>query len=309
MLARKRLSYAALLSAPLLVLAACGGDDITAAATVNGTEIPVSDVEALAEVMAASPEYEDVDSSEAEGEIQAAALSQLIFATVLQDGAGELGIEISDDHVADTLADVAQQFGGEDEMYAQLEEQGLDRDEVDRQIALFAMEDAVMAELSPSVSDEDIAAAYADGVPARHILVEGEDEATAAIERIDSGEECADVAAETSTDGSAAQGGDLGFVQPGMTVPEFETALFGAEEGELVGPIESDFGFHIIERLTKPDLADVEDDLRESLEQANMQEAQTAYQDFIAERMEAADVDVDSAFGEWDPEIGQVVPE
>jgi parvulin-like peptidyl-prolyl isomerase len=309
MFAPKRIfRRAALVAVPLVLLAACGGDDPTTAATVDGTDIPASEVEALAEAISGTPQYEQLDGADAEDQARADALGQLIFAVVLRAGAADLGIELDDDDIEDTLTQIAQEFGGDvEDMYAELGEQGMDREEVDRQIELFALEDAVMTELSPGVTDEAVEEAYEGGVPARHILVEESDQAVEAIDRITGGEDFADVAAETSTDSSAPGGGELGFIQPGMTVPEFEDALFGADEGELVGPVESDFGFHVIERLPKPELADVEDDIRAALEQMTMQEAQTTYQDFIRDRMESADITVDSAFGRWDPEIGQVV--
>src|SRR6185503_8816982 len=46
--------------------------------------------------------------------------------------------------------------------------------------------------------------------------------------------------------GSAAKGGDLGFFARGMMVPKFEDAVFQMKKGEIAGPVESDFGFHVI---------------------------------------------------------------
>mgnify|MGYP001627138960 CR=1 FL=1 len=60
-------------------------------------------------------------------------------------------------------------------------------------------------------------------------------------------EDFAELARINSKDpGSAQQGGDLGYFGKGRMVPEFESAAFGASEGEVVGPIETQFGFHII---------------------------------------------------------------
>jgi len=92
-------------------------------------------------------------------------------------------------------------------------------------------------------------------VRARHILIntdEDSDDARASImdirRRIQSGEDFATVAIEMSDDtGSGANGGDLGWFGPGMMVPPFQDAAFGAQIGSLVGPIETDFGFHLIE--------------------------------------------------------------
>ena len=55
-----------------------------------------------------------------------------------------------------------------------------------------------------------------------------------------------DVAREVSEDGSAAQGGDLGWAGPGMFVPEFEQAMNALQLGQVSEPIESRYGFHLI---------------------------------------------------------------
>ncbi len=52
---------------------------------------------------------------------------------------------------------------------------------------------------------------------------------------------------ESSDTGSAQTGGDLGFFGKGMMVAPFEAAAYGAQKGDIVGPIETDFGFHIIQ--------------------------------------------------------------
>lgn len=91
----------------------------------------------------------------------------------------------------------------------------------------------------------------------RHILVKPnevlDDEAarefiTSLKERIESGEDFAELAKEHSDDiGSAQEGGELGWTNPGQMVSEFETAMAGAEVGVLTDPVRSEFGWHILE--------------------------------------------------------------
>lgn len=67
-------------------------------------------------------------------------------------------------------------------------------------------------------------------------------------QRIESGEDFAELAKEHSDDiGSAQEGGDLGWTNPGQMVPEFETAMAGAEIGVITDPVRSEFGWHILE--------------------------------------------------------------
>jgi len=67
-------------------------------------------------------------------------------------------------------------------------------------------------------------------------------------ERIDNGEDFTSLAQEHSDDiGSAQEGGELGWTNPGQMVPEFETAMANAEIGVVTEPVRSEFGWHILE--------------------------------------------------------------
>jgi peptidyl-prolyl cis-trans isomerase SurA len=67
-------------------------------------------------------------------------------------------------------------------------------------------------------------------------------------DRIEAGETFADLARQYSDDiGSAAEGGELGWTNPGQMVPEFEATMAGAQEGTISEPFRSEFGWHILE--------------------------------------------------------------
>jgi peptidyl-prolyl cis-trans isomerase SurA len=96
---------------------------------------------------------------------------------------------------------------------------------------------------------------------ARHILLRTDPQLTQAKalgqlaeykQRIQSGKaDFASLAREFSQDGSAAQGGDLGWASPGMFVPEFEEVLNGLNEGEISAPMVSRFGVHLIQLVER----------------------------------------------------------
>jgi len=83
---------------------------------------------------------------------------------------------------------------------------------------------------------------------ARHILVEKEDDAKALIGQLKAGAKFEDLAKKNSKDpGSAENGGDLDWANPGNYVPEFAKALTALSKGQVTdAPVQSQFGFHII---------------------------------------------------------------
>jgi len=83
---------------------------------------------------------------------------------------------------------------------------------------------------------------------ARHILVEKEEDAKALIAQIKAGAKFEDLAKKNSKDpGSAENGGDLDWANPGNYVPEFSQALTKLDKGQMTDtPVKSQFGYHII---------------------------------------------------------------
>ena len=69
--------------------------------------------------------------------------------------------------------------------------------------------------------------------------------------RIESGQDFAVLAKENSDDGSAASGGDLGFANPGMFVPEFEQVMNSLAPGQISQPLVSRFGVHLIQVMER----------------------------------------------------------
>ncbi len=89
-------------------------------------------------------------------------------------------------------------------------------------------------------------------IRASHILVKTEDEAKKILEQVKKGADFAKIAREKSIDtGSAKNGGDLGFFSRGQMVPEFESVAFGLKEGEMGGPVKTQFGYHVIKTTGK----------------------------------------------------------
>jgi peptidyl-prolyl cis-trans isomerase C len=88
---------------------------------------------------------------------------------------------------------------------------------------------------------------------ARHILVSDQQSAEDLKARIEGGADFATVAREHSRCPSRRQGGDLGKFGPGQMVPEFDRVVFNAAVGEVHGPVQTQFGYHLIEITSRTD--------------------------------------------------------
>ncbi len=82
---------------------------------------------------------------------------------------------------------------------------------------------------------------------ARHILVADEQQCLNLKAEIESGKDFAAVAQEHSLCPSGAEGGDLGSFRPGEMVPEFDKAVFSGELNTVLGPVQTQFGYHLLE--------------------------------------------------------------
>ncbi len=137
---------------------------------------------------------------------------------------------------------------------------------------------------------------------ARHILVRvnelvGEAEAKAKIERlqarITSGAKFDDVAKLNSEDTSASKGGDLGWMSPGETVAEFEAAMDKAELKTVVGPVRTQFGFHLIEVVERRSQDVTADRTRQAARTAlRERKSDEAYQSWLRETRDRATIDI-----------------
>lgn len=88
---------------------------------------------------------------------------------------------------------------------------------------------------------------------ARHILVDTEEACNDLKNRIISGEDFAEIAKSASRCPSGRRGGDLGEFPRGMMVPEFDEAVFTGAVGTVLGPVQTQFGYHLIEVLNRSD--------------------------------------------------------
>ncbi len=140
---------------------------------------------------------------------------------------------------------------------------------------------AIQSIVETAVTDAALQSAYdarfKDANPlteynAAHILVDTVETAETLKAELAAGADFAELAKANSTDtGSGANGGDLGWFGPGMMVKPFEDAVIAAKVGEVAGPVQSDFGFHLIlvketRIAAQPTLDEMRDELAAELE-------------------------------------------
>jgi len=158
-----------------------------------------------------------------------------------------------------------------------------------------------------AVTDEAIRAAYearfADAEPSReynaaHILVETADEAQNLIDQLDEGADFAELAREHSTGPSGPNGGALGWFDAAQMVAPFRDAVTEMEAGEVAGPVETQFGWHVVKlnetRMSEaPPLEEVRGQLADELRQ----QAQQAHIDKVMAETEVSrtDAEIDPA--------------
>ena len=135
---------------------------------------------------------------------------------------------------------------------------------------------------------------------ASHLLVETAEEAEAAKARVDGGEDFAEVAKEVSTGPSGPSGGALGWFGAGRMVTEFEDAVKNMAVGDVVGPVETQFGFHVI-KLNETRVAEAPT-LEEVRQELFGEVQETAIQARLAELIANTDVDRPEA-EDFDPEL------
>lgn len=158
------------------------------------------------------------------------------------------------DKVSVTDEQVAARYETDKSRYLSQERMKLAYVELSR--ARLPQADAPAAEVLKAIYDSEKEARFsnAEERKARHILITfGADKdaakkkAEVLVSQVQAGGDFAKLAQESSDDtGSKAQGGELGWVKKGVMVPRFEEALFSMKSGEVRGPVETEFGWHIL---------------------------------------------------------------
>lgn len=151
-------------------------------------------------------------------------------------------------------------------------------------LANFAITKAVE---NVKLTDDEVRAFYdnnkdkmlqPESVNASHILVDSEEKAKELLEEINSGKVTFEEAAKNNSSCPSSQnGGNLGEFGKGQMVPEFDSAVFAMNVGEVSGPVKTQFGYHLIKLNSKTEAKEIPfEDVKENIKVQLMTEKQQA---------------------------------
>jgi hypothetical protein len=274
-----------------IVLAACASGPAGPLATVDDVEVPREQLEGWVRVaVQGNPNIDPVG-------LQTDLLSRVIQQRVIEGVLADLGLTVDPALIAEVRASIEEQVGGPLSLTATLADIGFPEDFFDE---VFVPVEAAIETLVLSLAD----GRTLETRTARHILVDTAEEADEVFALLQDGADFAELAIERSEDpGSGSRGGDLGPQQRGVFVPPFDEAVWSARVGVVLAPVESDFGFHVIE-VTAIDRLAASDLNADQRRQLVAQELEAV----ISAAFAAARVSVDPTIGEWDPISGSVRP-
>jgi len=255
-------------------IALAPGDRGPVVARVNGTPIYKIDYDsALANFMQSNQLGPDTPE-EQKKEAQKVVMDGLIGSELLYQKARLIPIEIPQADVDKAIAQTKTGMG-EEGFKSELQRRGMSEKDLENLVKQNLMVQKMIKEQvvnTVTVSDADLKTFYdehqkdmakPEDVEASHILVRSNpsdpaEKKTAARQKIDlalkrvkAGEDFGQMAKEYSEDGSAANGGSLGPIHRGQTVPAFEETAFKLGVGQVSDVVESQFGFHIIKVTAK----------------------------------------------------------
>lgn len=306
-----------------------------AVAVVNGSTI--SEKELIGRLRLRLPRIEADLKGQGDGraarylDFERSIIEGLIAVELLAGHAAKLDVTVSDADIDKGVAQTRAQFDSEEKFVAALKIFGLTPDALREQVRKGTLAEKVQAEVAKgAIPEEELLAAYNElkhvfdvQFRAAHILVcsnldresglcreeSAEDDNLAAVlsKRARDGADFAALARNFSVDkGSAASGGDLGWLSQADVIPQFGTAIPRLQPGGISDPVRTPAGVHVIKLIARGrTFEDAKDDIAQAIGRDRQREAVDA---FINKALSDASIHVNPRYGRFDRVAKRVVP-
>lgn len=228
-------------------------------------------------------------------------LNSLINQKVIEKEIEKEGIKITQEEIDEEMTEYEEYYGGKEAFQSVLDSNGTDISTVEKDIELYLATNKLMGD-DIEITDEEMETYFEDNkdsfsqqeeVEASHILVDDEETANKVIEKLDAGEDFAELAAEYSKDSTAETGGELGYFADGEMEEALEDTTFSLEVGTYSKPVKTENGYHIIKvtdhiQAKEATFEDAKEEIKEILFQ---QKADELYDTWMQETLAGYDIE------------------
>jgi foldase protein PrsA len=230
------LASLSLAACAVLLMTGCG--DQKTVATVNGQKISKGELDNKLEQQGGK-----------------AALAQMVQQDLIFQYAKAHNIDVTDKEVQDKLNEISGHFPP-GQFESMLKAQGMSMDDAKKLVrenlltkkAVDANITVTDAQVNDYLKQQHLQIGQPSQVQARHILVKTQGQANAIEAQLKKGADFATLAKANSIDpGSKDKGGELGWFGPGQMVPAFQKAAFALQPGQISAPVQTPFGWHVIQ--------------------------------------------------------------
>lgn len=260
----------------LVGLAACGdqnkGEDQkmeVGLGTVNGVELDAAEYQLFYDMYLGMIAKQQMLSDNVK--------NMLVDEAIIKQDLEKNKVEVSKELIEEVRKELIESLGGEAGYKDRLAEDGVSDAAFDALVKMRAYSKAHIDwyKANHPISPEEMAKYYEehkmelDSLQVSHILVDNEEQANAVKARLDAGEDFAKLAQELSLDEiTKTVGGDLGEINPNFSGLDssFLGAVQALQEGEISGPVQTQFGFHIIKLVSRKDsIEELKDEIEKNM--------------------------------------------